>query len=98
MGKFSILPNNSSISLSGIDVTQINANDYPDIPQDIIIDSILDNDGDPSTNGFTQETLGGYWSSTENLSNDAWFYVFNVGYSLTTGKADPYRVRAIRSF
>jgi hypothetical protein len=70
--------------------------------QDILLDQILDNDGDPNTNGFTQETVaptfGRYWSSSQDDSNDAWYYYFRPGYSLNTLKGSTYRVRAVRSF
>ena len=70
--------------------------------QDILIDQILDNDGNGATNGFSQEyiapTYGRYWSSTEITNNSAWYYGFNVGYSGSNGKILTYRVRAVRAF
>lgn len=70
--------------------------------QDILIDQILDNDGDPSTNGFSQEyispTYGRYWSSTEHHSLSAWSYYFYNGYSSNYYKNYAYRVRAVRAF
>jgi len=71
--------------------------------QDVLIDLILDNDGDPTTNGFSQEyyilpTYGRYWSSTENDSYSAWGYFFNFGNSSTNSKSNPCRVRAVRAF
>ncbi len=70
--------------------------------QDILIDQILDNDGDPSTNGFSQEyispTYGRYWSSTEYSSSYARQYVFSTGYLYYENKYNTYRVRAVRAF
>jgi hypothetical protein len=70
--------------------------------RDLLIDQILDNDGDPLTNGLSQEfespTYGRYWSSTERLGNNAWYYYFTFGHSDMNLKFDPYSVRAIRAF
>lgn len=70
--------------------------------QDILIDNILDNDGDATTNGFSQEntvpTYGRYWSSTEDNNSTAWLYLFGLGYSYANGKHNAYRVRAVRAF
>lgn len=70
--------------------------------QDILIDKILDNDGDANTNGFSQEythpTYGRYWSSTENLNNYACGYYFLYSYSYFYYKGFTYRVRAVRAF
>jgi len=70
--------------------------------QDILIDQILDNDGNGSTNGFSQEYVapiyGYYWSSTESSSNDAWHYDFDNGISMDYNKGDTSRVRAVRAF
>ena len=70
--------------------------------QDILIDRILDNDGDPGTNGLNQEfqapTYGRYWSSTEISSNSAWYFQFPDGFSNYVNKSFTYRVRAIRAF
>ena len=68
---------------------------------DVLIDQILDNDGIPATNGFSQEylapTFGRYWSSTEYLSLYACYYAFSSGFSNYT-KNYTYRVRAVRAF
>ena len=70
--------------------------------QDVLIDQILDNDGNPATNGFSQEnvapTYGRYWSSTELGSNSAWLYYFSNGNSNLILKSTTYRVRAVRAF
>jgi len=70
--------------------------------QDILIDKILDNDGDANTSGLTQEyrssNYGRYWSSTETNGSNAWHYDFNEGYSNLAEKYDPYKVRAVRAF
>lgn len=73
--------------------------------QDILIDQILDNDGDPNTNGFSQEyfepTFGRYWSSTENEDNDkyySWTHNFYGGVNGYSPKNSNSRVRAVRSF
>jgi hypothetical protein len=71
--------------------------------QDVIIDLILDNDGDPSTNGFSQEDqtdpYGNYWSSTESLDNESWSYNFGEGKSsFFSNKFLAQKVRAIRAF
>jgi len=73
------------------------------LSQDIIIDQILDNDGNPSTNGFSQEylppTQGYYWSSTEIDGNNACHISFHVSYAqYNFDKNKTYRVRAIRAF
>ena len=70
--------------------------------QDILIDQVLDNDGDGTTNGFSQEylapTYGRYWSSTEDSGNFAWGYYFFTGNSDNSLKDYTYRVRAVRAF
>jgi len=70
--------------------------------QDVLIDYILDNDGNGATNGFSQEyaapTYGRYWSSTEYYGSNAWYYYFVYGYSDVNNKAYTYRVRAVRAF
>ena len=70
--------------------------------QDILIDQILDNDGNGSTNGFSQEfiapTYGRYWGSTEVNSNNAFSYYFSHCYSFYGNKPSTYRVRAVRAF
>ena len=66
------------------------------------INTILENDGDGTTNGLNPENVapiyGRYWSSTEYGSNSAWYYYFNLGNSNTDSKASTYRVRAVRAF
>jgi hypothetical protein len=66
------------------------------------INTILENDGNGTTNGFNPEsvapTYGRYWSSTEYNSNSAWAYGFGYGNSSTNGKFNTYRVRAVRAF
>jgi len=42
-------------------------------------------------------TKGRYWSSTENSSNVAWYYNFNIGLSSSPNKTSTYRVRAVRT-
>lgn len=70
--------------------------------QDFVIDNILDNDGDPNTNGFRQEyiapTFSRYWSSSEDDSDYSWAYFFYFGRSGNSLKFNTYRVRAIRTF
>lgn len=70
--------------------------------QDILINNILDNDGEPNTNGFKQRyvvpTYGYYWSSTEGGSTGASTYRFTFGYENSGPKSGTYRVRAIRAF
>jgi hypothetical protein len=70
--------------------------------QDILIDYILDNDGDASTNGFVQEYIfpayGRYWSSTEASYNYAWKYSFSFNAADGSVMETGFKVRAIRSF
>ena len=70
--------------------------------QDVLIDQILDNDGNPATNGFSQEyttpTFSRYWSSSERNYLLAWSYGFNEGTSSSSNKNGTYKVRAIRAF
>jgi len=70
--------------------------------QELIIDQILDNDGDPTTNGLVQEktepTLAWYWSSTEQDRDNAWVYKAGSGDSSKHDKSFPFRVRAVRAF
>jgi len=72
------------------------------VGQDYLIDYILDNDGNSSTNGFTQEynttTNGQYWGSTEFGNDSAWVYRFYSTNSNVSTKSDNRRVRAVRSF
>jgi len=65
--------------------------------QDILIDNILDNDGDPNTNGINHE-LGTYWSSTEKDNLNALHYMFMTGYTIYNGKSNTAGVRAVRTF
>jgi len=72
------------------------------IQNDILIDSILDNDGDSLTHGFTQEysavTRGVYWTSLQLDANNGMIYYFTA-YPFTLGPKDRlYSVRAIRAF
>ena len=70
--------------------------------QDILIDQILDNDGNGATNGFSQEyvapTYGAYWSSTERNSVTVWYYTFIYSSSTYDSKTFTCRVRAVRAF
>jgi len=70
--------------------------------QDILIDDILDNDGNGSTNGFNQEFAGGvfgfYWSSTAYSPDTALAYGFIQGRSDTNVKDITRGVRAVRAF
>lgn len=70
--------------------------------QEILIDQILDNDGDPNTNGLIQEkfspTNARYWSSTEQDADFAWMYKAPSGDTSPTQKSRVFRVRAIRAF
>ena len=67
-----------------------------------IINTILDNDANGTTNGLNAEyvapTYGIYWSSTENTTNYAWIYNFYFGGSNASLKSKTYRVRAVRAF
>jgi len=72
------------------------------VQNDILIDYILDNDGNASTEGFAQEyvppTNGGYWCSTEFGGDNAWIYRFYSG-NMNVSTKDAIRgVRAIRAF
>ena len=40
---------------------------------------------------------GYYWSSAEYDLNNAWFYCFYSGFSVTLNKSNTYRVRAVRT-
>ena len=70
--------------------------------QEILIDQILDNDGDPNTNGLIQEkfepTVARYWSSTEQDEEYAWMYKAASGDTSPYKKKYTYMVRAIRAF
>ena len=69
---------------------------------DVLIDYILDNDGDSNTNGFIQEYFtpagGIYWSSTEWGGDNVFVYRFYQGRNDVSTKDDSRKVRAIRSF
>ncbi len=75
---------------------------YQLFTQELIIDQILDNDGDPTTNGLVQEktepTLAWYWSSTEQDQFHAWVYKAASGDSSKHGKEYTFRVRAVKAF
>jgi hypothetical protein len=66
------------------------------------INTILENDGNGTTNGFNIEnvapTYGRYWSSTEFGSYFAWSYNFGYGVSDNFNKSSTYGVRAVRAF
>ena len=68
----------------------------------LIINNVLANDGDVTTNSFhleyTPPTYGRYWSSTETTNNYSWVYDFNSGYCASIFKDHTYRVRAVRAF
>lgn len=70
--------------------------------QDILINQILNNDGDSGTSGFAEEniapTYGRYWSSTEFSITRSSYYNFTISSSSTKEKDKHYSVRAIRSF
>ena len=72
--------------------------------QDILIDQVLDNDGNPNTKGFIQETGSPdyansvYWSSTDDGSTNAWLFNFAQNYLVPDFKSNLARVRAIRAF
>jgi hypothetical protein len=71
--------------------------------QDVLIDQVLDNDGNSTTNGFTQEylapTFSRYWSSTEyGATSFAWCYDFSSGVSSYNCKYNKCLVRAVRKF
>lgn len=70
--------------------------------QDVMIDDILDNDGNGSTNGFNQEFAGGvfgfYWSSTAYGPDTALAFGFIQGRSDTNVKNNTRGVRAVRAF
>lgn len=70
--------------------------------QELIIDQILDNDGDPNTNGLVQEkrmpTRGKYWSSTEHDTERAWAYKAPSGDTSEISKSSTFKVRAVQAF
>jgi hypothetical protein len=71
---------------------------------DLLIDRILDTDGNANTNGFSQEDnaapYGTYWSSTESgYPAEVYCYNFPEGYTNFFNHKDQVRkVRAIRAF
>ncbi|NOQ73848.1 MAG: DUF1566 domain-containing protein [Crocinitomix sp.] len=70
---------------------------------DIVIENVLDNDGNEQTYGLIQEyyapTYGRYWSSTEHSNTEAWHSSFGGGYFVADyKKTNHYRIRAIRKF
>lgn len=72
------------------------------IEHDILIDDILDNDGNPLTSGFTQEytsvTKGSYWTSQQIAPDRGEMFAF-LGYPyLQHLKSRLFSVRAIRTF
>ena len=65
------------------------------------INRILENDGDPSTNGITITDSGAggrYWTSTEISNNRTWSFMFNYGYTTNSNKSTPCMVRAVKAF
>ena len=70
---------------------------------DVVIDYVLDNDGDPLTNGFYQEPSmlysPYYWSSTEDANpNNALIFDFSLMNSRYEDKNNTFKVRCIRRF
>jgi hypothetical protein len=69
---------------------------------DLLIDDMLDNDGDPNTNGFRQEfaspVAGVYWTSTAFSPDAAFVYRFLEGRLETNTKEVSRGVRAVRAF
>lgn len=61
------------------------------------INRILENDGDPATNGLNTSS-GIYWTSTEYAANAAYDYSVISGIIINDNKSNSYRVRAIRAF
>lgn len=51
-----------------------------------------------SISGATQIGLNNYWSSTEDTTSSAWFFVFNRGYANASDKSTTHYVRAVRKF
>ena len=52
-----------------------------------------------SISGATQILANSYWSSTESVSVQAWYFLFSNGNTSSFGgKNDPYYVRAVRKF
>ena len=48
--------------------------------------------------GATQLSNSVYWTSSENISSNAWYFNFYDGYTFTSDKYNPYCVRAVRAF
>ncbi len=69
---------------------------------DAIMDDVLDNDGDPATNGLRQQSstpiAGRYWSSTEQSSSYAYCFIPYLNYNQQFTKLSVAGVRAIRKF
>jgi hypothetical protein len=69
---------------------------------DAVMDDILDNDGDPTTNGLRQESnspfAGRYWSSTESSSSYAYCFLSYLNYNQQFTKLSVAGVRAVRKF
>lgn len=63
-----------------------------------LINSVLENDGNFETVGFSSDLGSSYWSSTELSGSFAWFVQFASGISNTDFKDSMHRVRAIRRF
>ncbi len=61
------------------------------------VNKILENDGDPATNGLNTG-FGVYWTSTEYAANAAYDYSVVTGIIINDNKSNSYRVRAIRAF
>ena len=74
------------------------------VSQDLLIDKILDNDEDDTTNGLNQGIgsnafAGFYWSSTEFHDAGVWGFEFPSGQmSAFLVKTDVHFVRAVRAF
>lgn len=48
--------------------------------------------------GFTLLANANYWSSTEAIATDAYFFAFGSGYTASNYKPNDYSVRAVRAF
>ena len=68
---------------------------YPEYAYEI--NNILEDDGDPATNGLDTSS-GVYWTSTEYAANEAYDYSVITGVIIDDNKGSSYRVRAIRAF
>jgi hypothetical protein len=71
---------------------------------DILLDQVLEGDGNPSTHGFIQENTppgysnSVYWSSTDDGELQSWGFNFAMDYLDLNFKSNLCRVRAIRAF